>query len=438
MRFGRRRSTRQFAVRRLVGIPLAACCAILSLTSCGAAHQSRPRTSPAQRTGRSHDVSVPIQYDKSCRPAAEGACNGPDLLTATRHGSTILVLWAREYVGPSSGIYYRFVEQATGKPDGPQRRVPTATLGRLGSLVAAYSKQANGFVVLWQTTPDRVGSRIAYSRINGAVVRQTGRVASLLASIEPRDDYLRSLTSDPRAGTTVLTSAPPPSMVDSDRGEIILSKVSALSGASVMWRWTYTAEHGGQALPATAIATDGAADTVWSIDAAGVAGRSPVVSRHISRNGHVGGSVMLGRADAVTTAPDITALAGGGYLADWTSVGTDGQDDIWASGLSRSGQPLGAQQLIGRAVALGEAPEVQAYGGGKAIVLYSVHGSLIGQQLSAGGATIGNRWSVTLPATFEAATVYLSSLARGPAVVVVGTEPRNGHAAEIVAFSATR
>lgn len=207
-----------------------------------------------------------------------------------------------------------------------------------------------GFVVVWQAD-DANSTGTFLRRFDGNANPLGGEVQ--VNTSTPELQNAGQVDSTPSGSFVVVWQSTPGfgSSVDLDGdGAGVFAQRFDASGAKVGSEWLVnTTTTGEQAAPDVAMQTDGSFLVVWQGPVPGSDGRIAIYGQHHAADGTPSGDELLLSSFSAgdQRAARVAALAGGGYVAVWSSLGQDEDNEaVIVRELTSSGAPVAGEVVV--------------------------------------------------------------------------------------------
>jgi hypothetical protein len=280
-----------------------------------------------------------------------GRQNAPSVAALSAGG--FVVTWTSPGDGRGVGVFAQRYS-AAGEQLGSEFQVNTYTpRGQGGSSIAAL--EHGGFVITWTSTSQDDSTSRRYAGVYGQGYDSGGRKvgAEFQINTHTRDNQSNPVVAALRGGFFVVTWT----SVDQDSGGDGLRSVHGqrFRGAREKIGSEFqvnSVEPGDQHISSVAGLTDGGFVVTWT----GPHGASPGSGVYGLRYNETGArlapefKINSSVANAVSNPRSVAALADGGFVATWTSIGPNGGADVFARLFNAAGQAQTSQFRVNNLV----------------------------------------------------------------------------------------
>ncbi|MCB1367050.1 MAG: hypothetical protein KDK00_04740, partial [Rhodobacteraceae bacterium] len=302
------------------------------------------------------------------------------------------------------------------------------------------------FVVAWQSEGQDAGTFGVYAQLyaaDGTALGGEFRVNTTSAS----DQFAPSVAALSDGGFTISWTS---NNQDGDSYGIYAQRFASDATPAGGEFLVNTTNAGIQLYSDHAGLSGGGAVVVWQSIGQDGAGYGLFAQRYLADGGATGPEFQVN-----TTIADnqqhaaITALADGGFVVSWTSAGQDGSDDaVVARIFNADGTARSAEFLVNtHAPSLQQLPDVTALAGGGFVVTWQSWGQdgdiasdtgIYGQIFAADGSLVGSEFQIETVSNGDQITPSASGLNNGQFVVVWATSASAGIAGQVFDADGTR
>ncbi len=303
----------------------------------------------------------------------------------------------------------------------PEVRVNTTTVGDQGE-PSVVGLAGGGYVVAW-TSYGEAGADIFAQRFSGAGERLGGETR--VNSTTAHDQFVPTVTALSDGGYVVSWMS---ALDDEFRDFDVYAQRYDAAGAAVGGETlvnTTTASR--QLSPSVTGLEDGGYLVTWSSVLQDGAGSGVFSQRFTSAGAPAGGETLVSKPTAERAArPDAAALADGGYVVAWESLGQDGSGaGIYAQRYDDAGEKVGAEARVNsRTAGDQESPRTAGLAGGGYVVTWTSEGQdgsgtgVYAQRFSSSGGKVGGETRVNTTTANDQRVADVAALPDGGYIVI--------------------